>query len=1077
MTQANSNDLQYRKIKRTICIGLGGTGRDVLMRIRRLIVDRYGDLAELPIVSFVHIDTDKGASHVSGLRTGNTYHGVDLSFRDAEKVAATMSRSEVNNFAEGLKISANDREGVGVYDHIARWFPPQLLKDLKTIDEGAKGIRPVGRLAFFHNYRKIKNALETAERRTRGHESFLIKKGFIVEPNLNIFAIGSLCGGTGSGIFLDTAYCLRGNYGDRGAQIYGYFIITPELYGNTPNMNANTYAALKELNYYASNGTEFIACYDPQNLEIIREQRPPFDYVYLVADRTAKDYKILDKNKLCNVIANKIIIDFASEIAPIINAQRDNFLIHMINKDDYPRPNVQRYLTFGLAQIYFPRDLTVQVSLNILKRQLLNFWLNGQGQSPDPQMLLEQFLLSWYGSDRDGLVNKLKDTTIEKNKNFNSNLTSWINSLEIEVGECKTAEDRRNLIDRLNREIKTQFRKVQPGDNDNSRGLWLTVLQQQTPSLIQQLKQGLDIFISELLRPNNVNFCINNTRAFLEALLTEINQNKRNLEEKFQSTEPLRDIEYLDSKWKDIEQILNDGEQKSGFAFFGNKNKNNNFQEDVKANLRTIKELFKNNFEFTALREGLEIVNALQEHIKTIIDRANSVNNLIRVIQNSYERKEIDLKQLDKNEMSGEAIFAEGDTNTCFEIILPVNERRSQLVLVSGKITEQIGLGESFLGLLERNLLDEKQLEQEIDLIVDRFFASRSNNLVQSAIARFLENYSLGDRSTRLEQILREGEPLLPLNLSDPYFYNDKAKQLSIIGFKDSDAREVQQFKTILTRDLGIEENVFKAIQTEDEILIISEYAAFPLRLIEGLENMKQHYIRQQNYGITYLHNDYRTLFTDIIPPEAYKIRDLQDVFYPCLAFELLEYDPHNKYYQFPYYDRLRGSYQNAILPYAWDEALEQLINRQDIAIELKSILERAIADLENQPNRWEEHYLPKLRDFVNRVDNLPEEDANFPYKDTVVGTRASMDKPAKEGIISRFYNRIQKRRQEILLLPNSSSETSVKSSSIETEIVGDIVEPIEDPLAKLKELVQMKKEGLLSEEEFERAKKVLLGL
>jgi hypothetical protein len=33
-----SPSAQTRAIKRTLCIGLGGTGRDVLMRIRRLII-------------------------------------------------------------------------------------------------------------------------------------------------------------------------------------------------------------------------------------------------------------------------------------------------------------------------------------------------------------------------------------------------------------------------------------------------------------------------------------------------------------------------------------------------------------------------------------------------------------------------------------------------------------------------------------------------------------------------------------------------------------------------------------------------------------------------------------------------------------------------------------------------------------------------------------------------------------------------------------------------------------------------------------------------------------------------------
>src|SRR5690349_18801266 len=39
----------------TVIIGLGGTGKDVIMRVRRLIVEHYGSLDNLPVVSFLSI--------------------------------------------------------------------------------------------------------------------------------------------------------------------------------------------------------------------------------------------------------------------------------------------------------------------------------------------------------------------------------------------------------------------------------------------------------------------------------------------------------------------------------------------------------------------------------------------------------------------------------------------------------------------------------------------------------------------------------------------------------------------------------------------------------------------------------------------------------------------------------------------------------------------------------------------------------------------------------------------------------------------------------------------------------------
>lgn len=181
----------------------------------------------------------------------------------------------------------------------------------------------------------------------------------------------------------------------QGARIVGYLIISPELYGNTPSMCANTYAALKELNYYSTPGTKFEACYDIQNIVYMQEQRPPFDYAYLVSSQTGGEYEIQAQGKLCNVIAHKIALDFSGELAPVVKGNRDNFLQHMIQWDKHPRPNVQRYLTFGLAAIYFPRDTIVQIALNRVSLHLVKFWLNGQGQSPDPVRLLEQFLIQY----------------------------------------------------------------------------------------------------------------------------------------------------------------------------------------------------------------------------------------------------------------------------------------------------------------------------------------------------------------------------------------------------------------------------------------------------------------------------------------------------------------------------------------------------------------------------------------------------------------------------------------------------------------------------------------------------------
>ncbi|MGL6343917.1 MAG: hypothetical protein ACRC80_32830 [Waterburya sp.] len=458
--------------------------------------------------------------------------------------------------------------------------------------------------------------------------------------------------------------------------------------------------------------------------------------------------------------------------------------------------------------------------------------------------------------------------------------------------------------------------------------------------------------------------------------------------------------------------------------------------------------------------------------------------------------------------MSGEAIFAEADTDDCYQSLLPDRDRTTQLALVTTKITEKVGLGESLATCLDVGLIDETQLIAEINLIVDGLFGSRSLDQVQSAVKRFLENYSLSDRATRLEQILKEAEPLLPLNTSDPYFYNDLGKSVDLIGFKDTDNREVTQFKQILFNDLGIPDNQLKPIQAEDEIVFVSEYAAFPLRLIQGLTQMRQHYLRQKSYGTGFLHNDYRTVFTDIVPPDAREMKQLQDIFYPSLAFGLLPYNQQTGLHELQYYDRLRDTHQINTLSSVWDEALEQLANIKDMAVALNQELDRAIDEITNNPSTWESDYLPKLREFVAVVDNLPENDPNYLYKAIVVGTRETIDKKAEEGIINRFWRRMEEKfnqqkqartspslsaqNQQKLSgttsnLNNSQTSNQVAEDSVvaeflpnhdavlDTEIADSNLSNNTEIVAKLLQLKQLRDAGVITEVGFKAKEKEIL--
>lgn len=1068
-------------VKRTICIGLGGTGKNVLMQLRRLIIDRYGDLNELPIVSFVHIDTDKSAAQSSGLRTGNTYHGVSLSFKDSEKVSATMSSKEVTNFVQGLE-QRNQSDRSSPYDHIGRWFPPQLLKNIKAVEDGAKGIRPVGRLAFFYNYLNIKKAIEAAQQRTRGHEAKLLQKGLYLEPGLNIFVIGSLCGGTGSGMILDTAYSLRQNYGDQGAQLFGYLVISPALYGNNPSQNANTYAALKELNHYSTPGSQFQAVYDPQNLVWVEEKRAPFDYAYLVSSETDGEYSILEQRKLCNVIARKIGLEFSSELAPVMTGMRDNFLGHLISWDQHPRHNMQGYLTFGLAAIYFPRDRIVQIALNRISLNLLEFWLNGEGQSPDVNNLLEQFIMgaNWHENvnKKDYFTARLREESREGKYSFADRFKTWRNKLEKAINDnTKKQDDRAALYQQLPREFKQEFRKVQPGETESIRGEWITRVKQAQPKLIETLQTDIDRFLISLLTPSNPNFSLRVSREWLQALLTELNSYQQNLEEQIRQSKQFSTADEVEKVWENAKEEIDEIEQK--FKLFGNKT--SKIQEEARSALQKVSKLIRENFELALNQEALKIVKALQEYVQA---RSRDVSSLARTVDSlrgDYQQEESELKQLNFDEMSGEAIFNDEDIQQCCETLLPSGEMRDRLVSVTDKITENLGEEPCLMNLIEQDYLDEQSLQRSIYKAVDGLFGRRSLTVVNSVIKRFLQNYRGSERSIRLNQILQQAQPLLKLNKADPHYVDDSAKSAKIIGFKDADEIEVQQFKDILYNDLAIPDSQIKPTQAEDEIILVSEYAGFPLRLIEGLDQMRKHYVKATSSTKEFLHNDAQMTFTDIIPPDANTLEDLQDIFYPALALQLLSENIETGDLEFTYYDQMRGYEKVAALSPLWEQALETLYRQTDMANTLGNLLEETIVSIKKQPSQWEQNYRPHFQQFVQFVDHLPDTNPNYPYRDTLLGVEGTLETPYQEGVLERFRKRIEREIKTSIASPNTSRVIEAEKASLsvdETEAVEDaeLVEENQglDPLEKL---VNMKERGLLNEEEFKAAKRKLLGL
>ena len=1002
---------EQRTIRRTICIGVGGTGRDTLMRLRRLIIDRYGKLSELPVVQFVHIDADKGASESSGLRTGKTYNGEEIIFNQAEKVVATMNGREVDDLARGLE-ERDKYSSQSPYEHVKGWFPPQLRSNLKAIEEGASGVRPIGRVTYFHNFRKIKDTIKSAENRTIGHEQKMLQKNLIVEPGLNIFVVGSLCGGTGSGMSLDVGYTLRKMYAGTENRTIAYFVISPELYSDTPGINASTYAALKEFNHYVSEGSQFDAMYDPQYQDSVSETRPPFDYIFLVSNQTARGHKILKKEKICNIIAHKIYLDFADELSGLLAGGRDNFNKFLPLRDEHPRRNVQRFLTFGLAKIYFPKERIISICLIDIKIRILNFWLNGEGQSPDAQELLSRFLLNWSPSkpDIDIFRFKLEEATVDNNKSFNSTINNWRDGLEEEINvSTKKKEDRQRISEKLPGEFRAQFRKVQPGENENTRGSWLSKIKQSQAKVCDKFKQDLQTFLNELLDPAKPEFSLNTARSWLEAILTNLNSTQRELEENLQNLGSLHAIEAIEKDWKNARAVFEDIESKKGF--FGMKdNRPAEFKEEARKVVQTVHKKLKENFYYTMTQEALIIVKDLQKYIQNLSSQASKFSSLLKDLLSEYAKKSKEIKELNDDEMNGEAIFTDDDTQEYYKVLMPENERRAEFNNLSIKVSERANLNSQFVEfILKDYLIEEKELQALLNETVDEEFGTRSFNVSKSVIKQFLQKHPLNDAKTRLRQIVAEAEPLLPLNTSAPHFDNNPGKRVHIVAFKDSDDREVKQFRDILTEEIGLRNDVIRPIQTDEEIIIVSEYAAFPLRLISNMDRMRNQYNLEKNHPSVHLHTDNRD-FIDVIPPDDQTMQKVQRVFYTCIALKALKEEPNKQGYSLTYKTKL-GVPHLIELSSVWSEALDQIITSPGTIQTLEELEGKLIEALQKEPLKRLGIYQERIKEFSMEVFNIPQYHPNYPERPILI--EVDSHSRYRESLLLLILNRFEAIAQE----------------------------------------------------------------
>jgi len=380
-----NNTIRY-DVSKTLFLGLGGSGKEVLLRLRRLFYTNIRKTG-LPINQYLWIDTDPRDQNIKG----QDYDEISkaLYFDSNEVINAEVLDQSVSEYYN------NEQK----YGHIFNWMHPSI-KSLgpKILTNGAGMIPSCGRLAFFHHYRTIKNVLNNKLNLLDNVANVTLTQNKYSFANIgntkNVIIAASIAGGTGAGMLLDTAFLLKSI--DSNITITGILFL-PSVFNDLnefkSQLYANGYALLMHLDYYMSpkvgvqlhNGqtySKFTFNWDGTDNRV---DSPPFYTLYLLGRENKSGARLGDYTEAFQMAAESIYLEFSnSGFGGMKRSIRVNLQNSLLNETVYTASNTSGevfcqyfpapYSSFGLSFIKLDIDRKRNAAAYFFGKSLFEHW-------------------------------------------------------------------------------------------------------------------------------------------------------------------------------------------------------------------------------------------------------------------------------------------------------------------------------------------------------------------------------------------------------------------------------------------------------------------------------------------------------------------------------------------------------------------------------------------------------------------------------------------------------------------------------------------------------------------------------
>ncbi len=368
-------------VKPTVVIGLGGSGAKAVARLKWRTQEFYRGPefeSERRSLAFLLMDT-------------LSYDNIRKEDPDAARyIYRVISRDDyvyLGGFNPGQYLQTQrplSRDLQSWWDE--RYAPPQVM-----IEDGAKRVRQLGRLALYRNKDLARTAIRNALNSVVAIHASLVEQGRVrglgeAAGNVYFYIFSGTCGGTGSGMVLDVVYLCYTLAQELGrVPIIRLVLFMPRLFieaaRRKPNgewlaraYEANAYAFFKELQYLVAAG-ETIYTWRLDAKEREEMDHPPYrgwkpDRIYLIDTELAgKEIGVGEFDQLYTLAADYIFQAMVTPVGFVLESSRATNIDAALNSRSGGQPNA--FSSVGISYIVYPsKTITRSLSSHLLKETL-----------------------------------------------------------------------------------------------------------------------------------------------------------------------------------------------------------------------------------------------------------------------------------------------------------------------------------------------------------------------------------------------------------------------------------------------------------------------------------------------------------------------------------------------------------------------------------------------------------------------------------------------------------------------------------------------------------------------------------